>query len=113
VNGQSAAAIAHESALLALLAGRQLATLEICAALSPATHSAVRSRLNRMHDRHALVKVGRNMWAVAGNAGDEPVSEPETIENTPRPAFDPTRWVQHVDFYVRTETNMFACRRFG
>jgi hypothetical protein len=29
------------------------------------------------------------------------------------PAFDPSRWVQHVDRFLRTETSLFYCRRYG
>jgi hypothetical protein len=43
---------------------------------------------------------------------DEEPSEFETIERT-RPPFDPSRWVQHVDFYLLLNPSPFACRRYG
>jgi hypothetical protein len=111
----------REAVLLGVLASRQPGTSAIVEALRPEKPSTVRARLDRMKSRHVLVRVGRAMWAVAGQEGERPIVETgegdasESLETSERvrPPFNPRVWAQHIDFYVRTSTSLFDCRRFG
>jgi hypothetical protein len=107
-------AIARERALLAVIADRPgLRQAEIAALVTEPVGSTA-TRLNRLGDRGLIERTPTHQWFIAGanaNAPEE-ASEFEMIERT-RPAFDPLVWVRHIDFFVRIETSMFACRRFG
>ena len=103
-----------ERALLVVIAERPgLRACEICAAIEEQA-GATMSRLNRLMDRGALERVDHR-WYAAGAVPDAAATELSEFEiaERARPPFDPSRWVQHVDFYVRYATSMFACARFG
>jgi hypothetical protein len=73
------------------------------------------TRLNRLGDRGVLERTPTHQWFIARTAPDvnaHELSEFEIAERA-RPPFDRSRWVQHVDRYVRASTSMFACVRFG
>jgi hypothetical protein len=113
------AVAAKERQVLAFLHERPgAATAEVIAAVDDHP-AAILARLYRMRDRGDIAKVGRGQWRLPTPVEppigeiEEEISEFETAERMSSPAFDPTRWVQHVDYYVRVETSMFACARFG
>jgi Winged helix-turn-helix DNA-binding len=72
-------------------------------------------RLQRLRVRGAIERDGRG-WRLRDERPIAEASEEtpgaETPERT-RPAFDPSRWVQHVNWFLRRETSWFDCRRFG
>jgi hypothetical protein len=75
---------------------------------------ATASRLQRLGDRGLIERIGHR-WYAAGatpEANAPGLSEFEAIECA-RPPFDPSRWVQHVDFYLVLNPSPFACRRYG
>jgi hypothetical protein len=102
---------AKERALLDIVTDRPgLRAFEIAPlALEPA--AATMSRLNRLGDRGLIERMSDHRWYLSGAAPDANV--PEEIAERARPPFDPSRWVQHVDFYLVLNPLPFACRRYG
>jgi hypothetical protein len=83
--------------------------------LVDAKQGSTLDRLQRLRARGAIEKDGRG-WRLQEKRPiaetSEEAPEAETPERT-RPAFDPSRWVQHIDYFVRVSTSMFAPARFG
>lgn len=75
--------------------------------------NAIAARWNRLGREGVLIKCADGRWRLPSSAEpDEEASEFEAVERSPPvPAFDPSRWVQHVDRFLRTETGLFDCRR--
>lgn len=73
-------------------------------------------RLHRLRLRGVIEKDSARGWRLPGEhlsaEPSEELSEFETTEHA-RPPFDPTRWVQHVDFHLVWNPNPFASRRYG
>jgi hypothetical protein len=83
--------------------------------LVDAKRGSTLDRLQRLRVRGAIEKDGRG-WRLREERPIAEVNEEEPEAETPertRPAFDPARWVQHIDYFVRVSTSMFACARFG
>jgi hypothetical protein len=102
-------------ALLAVIAASPgLRQAEIAALVAEPAGSTA-TRLNRLGDRGVIERTPDHQWFITGTAPDAnapELSEFEIAERA-RPPFDPTKWVQNIDRYVRYETSMFACARFG
>ena len=89
------------------------------AAVLKISKSALVGRQRRLGREGALVQCRDGRWRLPTSDDRlideiEERSEFEVAERSPSvPAFDPTRWVQHVDFYLVWNSGPFACRRYG
>ena len=104
-----------ERALLVVVAERPGLRMCEIAALVTEPAAATATRLNRLGDRGLIERVGRR-WFIAGTAPDDAnvpeLSEFEIAERA-RPPFDPSRWMQNINRFVRQATSDFQCARYG
>jgi hypothetical protein len=94
------------------------ASAEALAAILGVGKGSVVGRWYRFAREGVLIKGAGGRWRLP-TPGEQPSAEPgeeelgvEPLERV-RPAYNPHVWVQHIDYYVREVTSLFACRRFG
>jgi hypothetical protein len=104
--------------LLAAMRANPDATTSFLGGVIGRSPGAIVGRLRRLGRKGALVQCANGRWRLP-QPGEQPSAELgeqapelETAERA-RPPYDPSRWVQHIDYFVRVSTSMFACARFG
>jgi hypothetical protein len=103
--------------LMAMMRANPGASASTLAGLLGLGVGAVCGRWSRLGKAGLLVKCANGRWRLPTPDDHlideiEEASEFETIERA-RPAYDRTRWVQPINYFVRIETGFFDCRRFG